>query len=218
MPSTALFVIDIQHALALSPSTSIPHASRVVTAGTAILARARTRNNAARANGEEPVLDIVVVQHEELPEEGNLQRGSRAWELVFPAREGDASERLVAKGVREWFLSLSLPFPPPLSGEGFWNSALNKGVGDTFTSNPRLADELRASGVKTIVAFGIQSECCVLSTCRGALRERFRVVLLRGAHGTYDMDGKTAAEVEREVEDVLAGEGAEVVGWEDWMV
>jgi nicotinamidase-related amidase len=67
-----------------------------------------------------------------------------------------------------------------------------------------------------MVAFGIQSECCVLETCRGALGQGFKVVLLKGAHSTYDFEGKTAGEVEREVEERLEGERAEVVGWEGW--
>lgn len=90
------------------------------------------------------------------------------------------------------------------------------GVGDAFVSNPRLAADLRARDVDTVVAFGIQSECCVLSTCRGALDEGFRVVLLRGAHGTYDGDGKTAAEIGKGVEEELQRAGAEVVDWEVW--
>ena len=88
--------------------------------------------------------------------------------------------------------------------------------GDTFVSNPRLADELRARDVGTIVAFGIQSECCVLSTSLGALSEGFEVVLLSGAHSTYDQDGKTAVLIEREVEDALKGEGAKILDWDAW--
>jgi nicotinamidase-related amidase len=66
------------------------------------------------------------------------------------------------------------------------------------------------------VAFGIQSECCVLSTCRGALAYGFNVVLLEGAHSTYDIDGKPAGAIEGEVESQLERAGAEVVPWELW--
>jgi nicotinamidase-related amidase len=82
--------------------------------------------------------------------------------------------------------------------------------GDTFASNPRLADELRARDVGTIVAFGIQSECCVLSTSLGALIEEFEVTLMCGAHSTYDTEGKAA------VEDALKGEGARTLDWNAW--
>lgn len=89
-------------------------------------------------------------------------------------------------------------------------------LGDTFVSNPHLADELRARGVSKIVTFGIQSECCVLSTSRGALSEKFEVSLLSGAHSTYDTEGKAAELIEREVEDALRKEGAKIVEWQAW--
>lgn len=88
--------------------------------------------------------------------------------------------------------------------------------GDTFVSNPRLADELRARDVGTIVAFGIQSECCVLSTSLGALNEGFKVMLLNGVHSTYDKDGRPAVLIEKDVEDVLEDAGARIVDWKTW--
>jgi nicotinamidase-related amidase len=100
MSRTALFVIDIQHALALDPQTAIPHASRVTETSIAILSRARAHIDSARAKGQIPDLEIIVVQHEETPDRGNLQRGSQAWELVFPPRDGDKNERVVGKDVR----------------------------------------------------------------------------------------------------------------------
>lgn len=100
MSRTALFVIDIQHALALDPKTAIPHASRVIDSSTAILNKARAHIESARARGKSPDLEIVVVQHEETPDRGSLQRGSQAWELVFPPRKEDETERLVGKDVR----------------------------------------------------------------------------------------------------------------------
>jgi nicotinamidase-related amidase len=94
--------------------------------------------------------------------------------------------------------------------------------GDTFQSNPSLGSELKEQGIQEIVAFGIQSECCVEATCEGALAAGFRVTLLSGAHSTYDAhqgpDGvvsKTAVEIESEVEERLKGKGAKVVVWED---
>lgn len=89
--------------------------------------------------------------------------------------------------------------------------------GDTFESNPNLAAELKERNVGTIVAFGIQSECCVLSTCRGALAAGFSVVVLKGAHSTYDIGEKTALEIEAEVEDMLEKEGARVLRYEEWV-
>jgi nicotinamidase-related amidase len=89
-------------------------------------------------------------------------------------------------------------------------------LGDTFESNPELASQLKAAGVDTVVAFGIQSECCVRSTCKGALAAGFEVTLLHGAHSTYDAEGKQAEEIEDEVEKELEASGVTVVPWETW--
>ncbi len=88
-------------------------------------------------------------------------------------------------------------------------------LGDTFESNPSLASELKAQGVEHIIAFGIQSECCVESTCNGALAAGFKVTLLSGAHSTYDDGDKNAERIEREVEDRLRQKGSSVVPWQD---
>ena len=58
----------------------------------------------------------------------------------------------------------------------------------------------------------------MLSTCKGALDAGFRVVLLRGAHSTYDVDGKTAEMIQRDVEEEVKESGADVVDWEAWEV
>ncbi|KAK0609902.1 Isochorismatase-like protein [Bombardia bombarda] len=187
MDHTALFVIDIQHDLALDPATRIPHADRIVSAMNKILTA--NRGLLARSNPETPSSTIVHVQHEETPEQGPLVRGSVAWESASLKQndEGGAQEWLVSKTTR-----------------------------DTFESNPELAEKLRAYGVDKIIAFGVQSECCVESTCLGALAAGFDVTLLSGAHSTYDgADGKSAVEIEREVEGRLRERGVEVVEWED---
>lgn len=57
----------------------------------------------------------------------------------------------------------------------------------------------------------------MLSTCRGALAAGFKVVLLSGAHSTYDTDSRAAREVEEEVEGVLRGEGVRVLEWDEWV-
>lgn len=66
-----------------------------------------------------------------------------------------------------------------------------------------------------IVTFGIQSECCVAATSRGALEAGFQVTVLKGAHSTYDADSKSALEIERDVEQQLKDKGADIVPWED---
>ncbi|KAF2817269.1 Isochorismatase hydrolase, partial [Mytilinidion resinicola] len=190
MPRIALFVIDIQRDLALNPQTEISAAVRILDAGTSILATARAKIEAARDQSKDSDLTIVFVQHEEKPEDGVLIKGSVPWELVFKPIEGVAEERLVAKKLTNF-------------------------AGDTFESNPELAVQLKADGVEELVAFGIQSECCVKSTCEGAMAAGFKVTLLSGAHSTYNGKSKTAEEIERDVEKHLIDQGAKAIPWED---
>lgn len=53
------------------------------------------------------------------------------------------------------------------------------------------------------------------ATCTGALAAGFGVTVLSGAHSTYDSDGKTAVEIEREAEHRLSTRGARIVPWEE---
>lgn len=77
---------------------------------------------------------------------------------------------------------------------------------------------MRDQGVKRIAACGIQSENCVRSTTLDALKEGFEVLLLRGAHSTYDSKERKAVEIESDVETELEEAGAKVVSWEEWEV
>jgi nicotinamidase-related amidase len=86
---------------------------------------------------------------------------------------------------------------------------------DTFESNPGLAERLLGLGVTEVVAIGIQSEWCVEATCKGALATGSAVTLLSEAHSTYDDQGKTAAEIEREVEGRLRDKGVRIVHCEE---
>lgn len=89
--------------------------------------------------------------------------------------------------------------------------------GNTFESNPDLTNQLRAEGISTLVVCGIQSEYCVRETSLGALSAGFNVILLQGAHSTYDDSGKSATQLEAEVEEELKAKGAVVVPWEKWL-
>ncbi|KAL1846585.1 hypothetical protein Daus18300_014203 [Diaporthe australafricana] len=186
MSRSALFVIDIQRELAHDPKTRIPHADRVCLAGGKILDGARNIIDQYRTTQKQSPSIIVIVQHEEKPEEGTLVRDTEPWKLVFEPREGVQEERLVAKTTK-----------------------------NTFESNPDLAGKLRAEGISEIITFGIQSDACVAGTSKGALEAGFKVTVLQGAHSTYDTDSKTAVEIERSIEQELKEKGADVVPWED---
>lgn len=84
-----------------------------------------------------------------------------------------------------------------------------------FESNPDLADKLKADDISEIVVFGIQSECCVFETSKGALEAGFKVTVLQGAHSTYDAGLNSAGDIERVVEEELKGRGAQVIAWKD---
>ncbi|KAJ5924676.1 hypothetical protein N7466_008863 [Penicillium verhagenii] len=127
---------------------------------------------------------IVFVQHEESPG-GTLLRGSEPWGLFFPPRADREDEILVAKRTR-----------------------------DTFESNPDLAQRLRDRNITEVITFGLQSDACVEATTLGALAAGFDVTVLSGAHSTYNSDGKTAIEIEREIEHRLSTRGAHIVSWE----
>jgi len=84
-----------------------------------------------------------------------------------------------------------------------------------FTSNPDLAEKLRALGVEDIISIGIMSEYCVEETCKGALDAGFNVTLLSGAHSTYNRQTQSAAEIECEVEARLRERRVVVRSWEE---
>lgn len=64
------------------------------------------------------------------------------------------------------------------------------------------------------MAFGVQSDCCVLETSKGALEAGFRLTLLQGAHSTYDSKEATALEIETSIEDSLRALGARIIPFE----
>lgn len=74
---------------------------------------------------------------------------------------------------------------------------------------------MQADGVNEIITFGIQSDCCVEQTSQGALGAGFPVTVLSGAHATYDCDGKTAKQIQRDVDERLGLAGAKILNWED---
>lgn len=212
--ATALFVIDIQNDLATDPETRVPHSERIRAAGEKILATARTILAAQDSKPATTSSIIVFVQHEEKPEDGPLVRDSEPWKLVFEPDRCAPRERLVHKwtGKLSDFDTAAFIPAPSLSPEFLTVSPL---AGDAFKSNPNLAPELKASGIEQILAFGIQSECCVESTCNGALAAGFKVALLSGAHSTYDGGSTTAEEIERDVEERLRLKGVMVIPWEE---
>lgn len=98
MSRSALFVIDIQGINAIDPTTRIPHAQRINSAGDKILSTARQTIDSFRDKGEQSPSIIVFVQHED----ESMVKGSDEWKLAFDPRDGVPEEVLVGKTTSEW--------------------------------------------------------------------------------------------------------------------
>jgi nicotinamidase-related amidase len=86
---------------------------------------------------------------------------------------------------------------------------VEKGVPDAFEGTV-LRAALDGHGVERLVVCGLQTDCCIDATVRGAAALGYRVVLAGDAHSTFDREEATAAEVIAERNRTLAGV-AEVV-------
>jgi nicotinamidase-related amidase len=105
-----------------------------------------------------------------------------------------------AEGTPHWQLHESLA---PAQGE----LTLKKYASSSFEGTD-LDSKLKAKGVKELVLCGLQSEFCVSNTARAALALGYTVRIAQDGHGTWPSDGRTAAEIETEVNSQLAGAGA----------
>lgn len=82
---------------------------------------------------------------------------------------------------------------------------VRKSTDDGFAGTG-LGDLLDGRGVRCIAIGGLLSEMCVSATARAALARGMRVVVPRGAHGTYDLDDIPAGVVARVAEHALGDE------------
>ncbi|KAL9109833.1 MAG: hypothetical protein Q9227_005536 [Pyrenula ochraceoflavens] len=125
---------------------------------------------------------------------------------IYFVQHNEDDDPTMKYGSEGWQLAI----PPP---DGV--PVLHKTEGDTFVSNPGLAEELRGKEVKRLVLAGMQSENCVGSTAEGGLAAGFEVVLIgNGGHRTWDSGGKKAGEIEAKVEKELEEKGVKVVKWQ----
>jgi nicotinamidase-related amidase len=85
---------------------------------------------------------------------------------------------------------------------------VDKDVPDSFAGTD-LGDLLADDS--EIVVVGMQSQYCVRETSLAALQRGLAVVLVRGAHATYDEGAQTAAEISAAIEAELVQAGARLV-------
>ncbi|KAJ3491161.1 hypothetical protein NLG97_g5644 [Lecanicillium saksenae] len=102
-PRVALFIIDVQNALASFPDSRVPHAERLITVLEEILDAVRSFPVPSNPRQTPPL--IVFAQHSQPPEDGALVRGTEPWKLRFAPVQGNSNEMLVHKTTGDAFAS-----------------------------------------------------------------------------------------------------------------
>ncbi|KAI6855298.1 hypothetical protein KC343_g1159 [Hortaea werneckii] len=190
--SQALFVIDVQQGLITGPE-AVPDAIQVRQAIHDVLESVRHHNDTVQRNNKSSKrIRIFFVQHNDKDPDDPMYKGKPTWELMFSPRKDDDAEILVFKD-----------------------------VGNIFASNAQLAPELRRQGITRMAVTGLQSDCCVRASIRGAIGSGFEAAgttLLQGAHSTYDAvdASRSYARIKRDVEEEMAGLGVRLQGWRDF--
>jgi len=110
------------------------------------------------------------------------------------------------EGSDHWQLHESLV---PAPGE----SVLRKYESSSFEGTD-LDAKLKALNIRELVLCGLQSEFCVSNTARSALQLGYAVRVADDAHSTWPSEGKSAAEIEGEVNADLARAGAALAATE----
>lgn len=64
---------------------------------------------------------------------------------------------------------------------------------------------LKSLGIHKLIVAGMQSEYCILNTCKGAHQLGFQVTLVSDAHSTYPSKTESAAEIRDRVNEELKG-------------
>jgi nicotinamidase-related amidase len=92
------------------------------------------------------------------------------------------------------------PAIAPAAGE----PVVGKATPDSFHETT-LKAELDARGIAKLVVAGIQTECCVDTTCRRASSLGYQTTLVRDAHSTWDSRTLSAAQIIAHHNDALDG-------------
>ena len=130
---------------------------------------------------------------------GLLERARAAGASVVHVRNNGGPGEPDLPGTPGWEL-----YHQPVDGEAIVDKFAMDAFADTDLS------ELIPAG-STILAAGLASDYCVRATVLSARRLGYDVRLIRGAHGAYDSDGRSAETVEKEVEQELQEAGVRIV-------
>jgi nicotinamidase-related amidase len=93
----------------------------------------------------------------------------------------------LAEGTEGWEIH---PLIAPLDGDVI----VKKRTPDSFLDTA-LGEELGSRNIKGLVLAGMQTEYCVDTTCRRAFSLGYDVTLVKDAHGTWDGDDLSAAQI-----------------------
>ena len=107
--------------------------------------------------------------------------------------EGDS----LKKGTEGWAIH---PAIQPAEGE----PVVQKWTPDSFHETT-LQQELESRGIKNLVVAGIQTECCVDTTCRRAMTLGYKTTLVKDAHSTWNSRTLTAPQIIEHTNDALNG-------------
>lgn len=135
--------------------------------------------------------------------EGLIRRAREADVAVVHVRHADGPGHPLEKGTRGWETH---PRVAPADGE----PVVDKDTPDSFLRTT-LQDELDSRGIGRLVLAGMQTEYCVDTTCRRAFGLGYDVTLAADAHGTWDDESLTAAQIVAHHNEVMGNGFAEVV-------
>ncbi len=115
----------------------------------------------------------------------------------------DGPGEVLEPGARGWEIH---PDIAPLEGE----AVIRKRTPDPFHET-NLRHELDSKRINNLVMVGIQTECCVDTTCRRAFSMGYDVVLVKDAHGTWDSEELSAPQIIAHHNGILGGRFAETI-------
>ena len=129
---------------------------------------------------------------------GDLLAKARAAQVpvIYIQHDGGAGDPL-EPGSAGWPIH---PAIAPAEGE----PVIRKATPDSFHKTT-LQAELAARGVTKLIIAGIQTECCVDTTCRRASSLGYQTTLVRDAHSTWDSRTLSAAQIIAHHNDTLKG-------------
>ena len=116
--------------------------------------------------------------------------------VIYVQHNGPDGDSL-KKGSEGWPIH---PAIAPAEGE----PVVEKWTPDSFHET-KLQQELESRGIKNLVVAGIQTECCVDTTCRRAMTMGYKTTLVKDAHSTWNSRTLTAQQIIEHTNDALNG-------------